>query len=829
MLRLFLCLFAELLLMVAVVDGGSHGGDGSGNVTYDGRSLIVDGDRKILFSGSIHYPRSTPEMWPSLIAKAKEGGLDVIQTLVFWNLHEPQPGQFDFSGRRDLVRFIKEVQAQGLYVCLRIGPFIEGEWNYGGLPFWLHDVPGIVFRSDNEPFKFHMKRYATMMVNMMKSERLYASQGGPIILSQIENEYGMVEPAFGEQGPPYVRWVARLAVELQTGVPWVMCKQDDAPDPVINACNGRQCGETFVGPNSPNKPAIWTENWTSFYQVYGEEPRIRSAEDIAYHVALFIAKMKGSYVNYYMYHGGTNFGRTASAYVLTGYYDQAPLDEYGLLRQPKWGHLKELHAAIKLCLKPLLSGSQLTINFSELQQAFVFQESSECVAFLVNKDKRKNATIHFQNSSYELPPLSISILPDCKTVVFNTAKVSTQFSTRSMEQTQKLDSVEKWEEYKEDIPNFDETSLRANMLLEQMNTTKDVSDYLWYNFRFQHDPSNSHPMLKVTSLAHVLLAFVNGEFVGSVHGSHSDKNFSMEKEISLINGTNYVSLLSVMVGMPDSGAYLERRVAGLRSVRIEGEREIKDFSNHSWGYQVGLLGEKLQIYTDLGSRIVPWSRYGSSTHQPLTWYKAEFDAPAGNDPVVLNLNSMEKGEAWVNGQSIGRYWVSFLTHNGSPSQTWYNIPRSFLKPTDNLLVLLEEENGYPPGISIDTVSITKICGHVADSHSPPVATWRSRNRQQSLRLKNHKKVLHGRRPKVLLRCPPGRNISKILFASYGNPNGSCESYEHGSCHSSYSKAIVEKACLGKRKCTIPVWSKKFNGDPCPGIPKALLVDAQCST
>lgn len=144
-----------------------------------------------------------------------------------------------------------------------------------------------------------------------------------------------------------------------------------------------------------------------------------------------------------------------------------------------------------------------------LLQAFVFQESSECVAFLVNKDKRKNATIHFQNSSYELPPLSISILPDCKTVVFNTAKasyiqqkfqtfpviyripftfeiveqVSTQFSTRSMEQTQKLDSVEKWEEYKEDIPNFDETSLRANMLLEQMNTTKDVSDYLWYNFR----------------------------------------------------------------------------------------------------------------------------------------------------------------------------------------------------------------------------------------------------------------------------------------------------------------------------------------------------------
>ncbi|KAH9757093.1 Beta-galactosidase 16 [Citrus sinensis] len=710
-----LCLFGLLLTTIGGSDGGGGGGN---NVTYDGRSLIINGHRKILFSGSIHYPRSTPQMWPRLIAKAKEGGLDVVQTLVFWNLHEPQPGQFDFSGRRDLVRFIKEVQAQGLYVCLRIGPFIEGEWGYGGLPFWLHDVPGIVFRSDNEPFK-------------------------------IENEYGMVEHSFLEKGPPYVRWAAKLAVDLQTGVPWVMCKQDDAPDPVINACNGRQCGETFAGPNSPDKPAIWTENWTSFYQVYGDEARIRSAEDIAYHVALFIVKMKGSYVNYYMYHGGTNFGRTASAYVLTGYYDQAPLDEYGLLRQPKWGHLKELHSAVKLCLKPMLSGVLVSMNFSKLQEAFIFQGSSECAAFLVNKDKRNNATVYFSNLMYELPPLSISILPDCKTVAFNTAKVSTQYGTRSMEQRQKLDSVEQWEEYKEAIPTYDETSLRANFLLEQMNTTKDASDYLWYNFRFKHDPSNSESVLKVSSLGHVLLAFINGEFVG---------------------------------------AYLERRVAGLRNVSIQGAKELKDFSSFSWGYQT------------------------------------VFDAPTGSDPVAINLISMGKGEAWVNGQSIGRYWVSFLTPQGTPSQSWYHIPRSFLKPTGNLLVLLEEENGYPPGISIDTVSVTTLCGHVSDSHLPPVISWRSQNQRT---LKTHKRI-PGRRPKVQIRCPSGRKISKILFASYGNPNGNCENYAIGSCHSSNSRAIVEKACLGKRSCTVPVWTEKFYGDPCPGIPKALLVDAQCT-
>ncbi|TKY73788.1 Beta-galactosidase 6 [Spatholobus suberectus] len=135
-------------------------------VTYDGRSLIIDGQRKILFSGSIHYPRSTPQMWPDLIAKAKQGGLDVIQTYVFWNLHEPQPGKYDFSCRYDLVRFVKEIQAQGLYVCLRIGPFIESEWTYGGFPFWLHDVPGIVYRTDNEPFKVR-GAVATLLVTLI--------------------------------------------------------------------------------------------------------------------------------------------------------------------------------------------------------------------------------------------------------------------------------------------------------------------------------------------------------------------------------------------------------------------------------------------------------------------------------------------------------------------------------------------------------------------------------------------------------------------------------------------------------------------------------------
>ncbi|KAM2449598.1 hypothetical protein PS1_019684 [Malus domestica] len=811
MVRLLLCSFALLLMSFAC-------NSDAGDVTYDGRSLIINGERKVLFSGSIHYPRSTPEMWPSLIAKAKEGGIDVIQTYVFWNIHERQQGKFDFSGRNDIISFIKEVQNQGLYVTLRIGPFIESEWTYGGLPIWLRDIPGIVYRSDNEPFKIEMEKWTTRIVYMMKSEKLYASLGGPIILSQIENEYKMIEPAFHERGPPYVRWAAAMAVGLQTGVPWVMCKQDDAPDPVINTCNGMKCGETFTGPNSPNKPALWTENWTSQYQVYGDKPLLRSAEDIAYQVALFIAKFRGSYVNYYMYHGGTNFGRSASAFVITSYYDEAPLDEYGSVRQPKWGHLKELHAAVKLASNPLLSGDHTNVSLGELQDAYVFQvKSGECAAFLVNKGP-KDASVVFQNSPYQLPRKSISILPDCKTVAFNTAKVNAQQSTRSWQVTQKFDSTERWEEYKEAIPNFDNTVSRANTLPEQLFTTKDESDYLWYTISLKQD-SNTQSKLVVQSRGHVLHAFVNGVFVGSAHGRHRNESFSLEQTVILNKGVNSLSFLSAMVGLPDSGAYLERRVGGLRKVLIEE----RDLSKNSWGHQVGLSGEKLEIYTDAGSSKVEWNKLGSSANQPLKWFKTHFDAPAGNDPIALNLGSMGKGEAFVNGQSIGRYWVLFQTPEGKPSQTWYHVPRAFLKPTGNLLVLLEEENGHPLKVSLDKISVAQVCGHVSETHLPPVVKWLGLKTQNQ----NNTRKNRDRRPKVQLSCPPKRNISKVLFASFGNPSGDCQNYSTGSCHSSISTAIVEQVCIGKRRCSILLSKNRF-GDPCPGISKTLLVDAQCT-
>ncbi|KAL6582071.1 Beta-galactosidase 3 [Orobanche minor] len=242
-----------------------------------------------------------------------------------------------------------------------------------------HKVPNDVNEkmwSLDQPLKAAMQGFTTKIVNLMKSESLYESQGGPIILSQ--NGYGPLSLKLGNPGYQYMTWAANMVVTLDTGVPWAMCKEDDAPDPVINTCNGFYC-DNFA-PNRNYKPTMWTE----VYKIWWSDD---SEADLAFAVANFIQK-GGSFVNYYMYHGGTNFGSSAGGPFITTSYDyDAPLDEYGLIRQPKYGHLKGLHKVVKKCEKALVSPDTIVTSLGPLQQAHVYDAgSTNCAAFLSNYD-----------------------------------------------------------------------------------------------------------------------------------------------------------------------------------------------------------------------------------------------------------------------------------------------------------------------------------------------------------------------------------------------------------------------------------------------------------
>ncbi|XP_019180392.1 PREDICTED: beta-galactosidase 9-like [Ipomoea nil] len=831
------------------------------NVSYDHRAIIIDGHRRMLISAGIHYPRSTPEMWPNLIAKSKEGGADVIETYVFWNGHEPAKGEYNFEGRYDIVKFVKQVGSAGLYLLLRIGPYACAEWNFGGFPVWLRDVPGIEFRTDNAPFKEEMERFVKMIVDLMQSESLFSWQGGPIILLQIENEYGNIESEYGSGGKAYMEWAAQMAYGLGAGVPWIMCKQTDAPEYIIDACNGYYCDG--FSPNSDKKPKIWTENWDGWFTSWGGRIPHRPAEDIAFAVARFFQR-SGSLSNYYMYYGGTNFGRTSGGpNQITSYDYDALIDEYGLLSQPKWGHLKDLHAAIKLCEPALVSvESPQYISLGPLQEAHVYSgntlsngqnlslHKSTCSAFLANIDEHHTAKVTFYGQVYTLPPWSVSILPDCRNVAFNTAKVGVQTSIKTIGQDvafsqamiQRKVMAQSWMTVMEPIGVWGKTFTYQG-ILEHLNVTKDLSDYLWYTTRqFASDEDilfwekgNTTPALTIDSMRDFMCAFINGQLAGCTKGDWE----KVVQPLKFVQGYNDIVLLSQTVGLQNYGAFLEKDGAGFKGqVKLTGWKNGDiDITNSSWTYQVGLKGEFLEAYAGKDNEYFRWKEFPhDSTPHIFSWYKTYFDAPVGTDPVAIDLSGMGKGQVWVNGQHIGRYWSlkapedgcntcdyrgaydsdKCVTNCGQITQSWYHIPRSWLQPSNNLLVIFEETNRAPLRISIEPRFTSTICSKVRQDHYPPLNAW------SDGQLSSNSVA-----PELHLQCDDGHTISSIEFASYGTPQGNCQQFSQGNCHAASSSSVISQACLGKNSCSIQVSDAIF-GDPCRHVIKTLAVQAKCS-
>ncbi|KAI3887657.1 hypothetical protein MKX03_014213, partial [Papaver bracteatum] len=422
------------------------------NISYDSRAIIINGQRRIIFSGAIHYPRSTPEMWPDLIRKAKEGGIDAIETYVFWDYHEPHYRQR------------------------------------------IPNMPGNKLRTDNLIYKNEMQTFTTYIVSLCKESKLFAPQGGPIILTQIENEYGNVNDhnQYGPAAKSYIEWAAKMAVSQNVGVPWIMCQQKDAPEPMINTCNGFYCHE--FTPNNPKSPKIWTENWVGWFKAWGAPDPHKATEDVAYAVIRFI-QTGGVLQSYCMYHRGTNFGHTSGGpFIVTSYDYDAPLDKYGNLNQPKYRHLKSLHAAVKSVEQIITGSSPIAKKLGNGLELNQYTAGNQKVCFLSNDNTTTDANTELEGSSgkFFVPAWSASILADCNKEFFNSAKINTQISLM----------IKK--------PNEVGANDRAQTL--RVNTTGHVL----------------HAMLTRSSW--------NGKFV-------------FEKQINLKQGVNQISLLSATVGL----------------------------------------------------------------------------------------------------------------------------------------------------------------------------------------------------------------------------------------------------------------------------------------
>ena len=275
-----------------------------------------------IISGSIHYFRVVPEYWRDRLEKLKAMGCNTVETYIPWNMHEKNKGEFCFTGILDIVEFVKIAEELGLYVILRPSPYICAEWEFGGLPGWLLREDGMKVRCSYPPYLKHVKEYYKKLIPMLTP--LQITEGGPVIMMQIENEYGY----FGDD-TDYLEYLQNLMSELGVTVPYVT---SDGPwgdaldcgkvEGVLQTGNfGSKAEEQFgVLTSKGANPLMCMEFWVGWFDHWGNGGhKTTSVESCAKELDSILER--GS-VNIYMFQGGTNFGFMNGS----NYYDELTPD-----------------------------------------------------------------------------------------------------------------------------------------------------------------------------------------------------------------------------------------------------------------------------------------------------------------------------------------------------------------------------------------------------------------------------------------------------------------------------------------------------------------------
>lgn len=308
------------------------------SVTFDSTHFLIDGRPLQIISGEMHYARVPREYWRDRMKKARAMGLNAITTYVFWNLHEPTPGVFDFSGQNDVAEYIRIAQQEGLYVILRPGPYICSEWDLGGLPAWLLADPAITLRSADPKFLAAADAYMQRVGRELAP--LQYTRGGPIIAVQVENEYGSFDRdhAYMSAIRDSIRRAGLGEVLLYTADGPSQLSAGTLPDlPAVVNFGPGEAPKAFDALHAfrPDQPIMAGEYWDGWFDAWGHPHEKTDAAQQTAELDWMLSQ--GASVSLYMFHGGTSFGfmnganSTSRGYTpqTTSYDYDSPLDESG--------------------------------------------------------------------------------------------------------------------------------------------------------------------------------------------------------------------------------------------------------------------------------------------------------------------------------------------------------------------------------------------------------------------------------------------------------------------------------------------------------------------
>lgn len=568
-------------------------------------SFYFDSKPLRILSGAIHYFRTLPPYWEDRLIKLKGAGLNTVETYVPWNLHEPREGEFNFEGLCDVERFITAAGELGLHVIVRPSPYICAEWEFGGLPAWLLQNEGIDLRCADKTYMGKISAYYKELLPRLAKHQ--CTRGGPVIMMQIENEYG----SYGNDSE-YLSFLEKemrangIDVPLFTSDGEQMFHLTGGTLPHIFKVINFSTADPSDSFNSlkefqPNMPIMCGEFWMGWFDHWGENHHAGEEAVAKFRSGAEGLLKMGASFNLYMFHGGTTFGYMNGANTLGTMY-QPDVSSYDY-------------------------DCGLDEQGNPTKKYYILRE-------LIEKYTGK------------LEPINLPAPPETEAF----GKVRLTQKAELFTQLEKLSG-----------------GVKKSAAIKPM-------EYYGQNYGFIHYRTKVRPvgetdvrLIDVHDRAHV---FIDGKKQGIIYRNDEDESidYNFEKPETTLD------IFVENMGRVNFGALLKDRKGITEYVVVGGQKQF--------GWEV------YNLELDDISKI-DFQPLEEETLQGPVFLKGEFDVEKVAD-TFLRCDSLTKGQVWINGFNLGRYW----TPEG-PQKTLY-IPAALLKEGKNELIIFEMDEVKEP-------------------------------------------------------------------------------------------------------------------------------------
>lgn len=612
-----------------------------GTFTVGDKTFLLNGKPFVVKAAELHYPRIPRPYWEHRIKMCKALGMNTVCLYVFWNIHEQQEGRFDFTGNNDVAEFCRLAQRNGLYVIVRPGPYVCAEWEMGGLPWWLLKKKDIRLREPDPYFMERVKLFERKVGEQLAS--LTIQNGGPIIMVQVENEYG----SYGEN-KAYVSAIRDIV--RQSGFDkvtlfqcdWASNFEKNGLDDLVWTMNfgtGADIDQQFrrLGELRPNAPQMCSEFWSGWFDKWGARHETRPAKAMVEGINEMLSK--GISFSLYMTHGGTSFGHWAGANSpgfapdVTSYDYDAPINEYG----------------------------QATPKYWELRH-----------------------TMEKYNDGGKLPAPPKAPMP----VITIPKFALTEYAPLENTMGNCIQS--------RDIRSF-----------EDMDMGWGIADY---STALPKIPVGS--MLTLNEPHDFAQVFVDGKYIGKIDRVKNEKTLMLPP---VEKGAELCIRIEAM-GRINFGRAIKDYKGITKEVTISAEMDGHEASWNLKNWTIVPIPDNYETAVkalSVGTETSKRTRQHANLLTNAGYYRGHFTLRKSGD-TFLNMEAFGKGQVYVNGHAIGRFW------NIGPQQTLY-LPGCWLKQGRNEVIVLDVvgPKGEPTSFGQDKPELDKLNLERTNKHNNP--------------------------------------------------------------------------------------------------------------